>query len=81
MALGDEGPTETTPEPDGQPHGPQRDAAPPGMPRWVKVLATAFAGLLLLAVLLQVTGVGGDHGPGRHSPGFLGAATGPPVKR
>ena len=41
--------------------------APPPVPRWVKV-AAIIAGLLLLAFLvLRFTGIGGDHGPSRHS--------------
>jgi heme/copper-type cytochrome/quinol oxidase subunit 2 len=40
--------------------------APPGVPRWVKVLGAVVVGLLLLALVLQVTGVAGGHGPGRH---------------
>lgn len=51
---------------------PRRDTgsdpqAPPPVPRWVKV-AAIIAGLLLLAFLvLRFTGVGGEHGPSRHS--------------
>lgn len=43
-----------------------------GVPRRVKVLVLVTAVLVLLAVLAVVTGVGGEHGPGRHlgrSPG------------
>lgn len=40
---------------------------PPAMPRWVKV-ATLVVGLLILVVLvLQLTGIAGEHGPGMHS--------------
>ena len=38
----------------------------PGMPRWVKVSGIIVIGLVLLVVILLLTGVGGDHGPGRH---------------
>ena len=38
-----------------------------GTPRWVKVLGLAALALALLVVVLLVTGVGGHHGPGRHS--------------
>lgn len=40
----------------------------PGAPRWVKVLGIVAIGLLLLAVIIVFTGVGGPHGPGRHIP-------------
>ena len=40
--------------------------APPGMPRWVKVSGIIVIVLVLLVVILLLTGVGGDHGPGRH---------------
>lgn len=40
----------------------------PGAPRWVKVLGTILIALILLVVMLQLTGVGGRHGPGRHMP-------------
>lgn len=40
----------------------------PGMPRWVKVLVTIAVVLVLLFVIMQFTGLGGGHGPGRHLP-------------
>ena len=40
-----------------------------GMPRWVKTSLIVVAGLVLLLVLAKVTGLGGDHGPGRHGGG------------
>jgi hypothetical protein len=52
---------------------PQHDArpdtadAPPGMPRWVKVAAVVVGLLILLFVVLQLTGIAGEHGPGMHS--------------
>ena len=53
-------------------HGPDLDGdldggTPPGMPRWVKVTAIVVGVLILLFLVLQFTGVAGDHGPGRHS--------------
>jgi cytochrome b561 len=39
---------------------------PPGMPRWVKVTAIVVGVLVLLFLVLQLTGVAGQHGPGRH---------------
>ena len=44
---------------------------PPGMPRWVKVFVLIVILLILLVVVLKLTGIGGDHGPGRHAPGML----------
>nr|WP_115422091.1 hypothetical protein [Sinorhizobium sp. M14] len=38
----------------------------PGMPRWVKVSGIIVGVVILLAVVLMVSGVGGPHGPGRH---------------
>ena len=40
---------------------------PPGMPRWVKVTAIVVGVLILVFLVLQLTGIAGDHGPGRHS--------------
>ena len=37
-----------------------------GAPRWVKVFGIIVLALALLFVGLKVTGLGGDHGPGRH---------------
>ena len=39
---------------------------PPGLPRWVKVTAIVVGVLVLLFLVLQLTGVAGQHGPGRH---------------
>jgi hypothetical protein len=37
-------------------------------PKWVKVsVAIALAAMVLIAVVMA-TGLGGDHGPGRHLP-------------
>ena len=46
---------------------------PPRMPRWVKVSAIVVGVLVLLLLVLQLTGIGGEHGPGRHVSGH-GAA-------
>jgi hypothetical protein len=40
---------------------------PPGMPRWVKATAIVVGLLLLLFLVLQLTGIAGEHGPGMHS--------------
>jgi hypothetical protein len=47
-------------------NGPGR---PSGMPRWVKWSGIVVGLLILLFVVLQLTGLGGQHGPGRHLPG------------
>lgn len=39
-----------------------------GTPRWVKVFGVIAVALILLFVVIQFTGVGGGHGPGRHTP-------------
>ena len=57
--------TEPTPRSD---TGPD---TPPGMPRWVKVAAIVVGVLFLLFVVLQLTGIGGEHGPGRHMSGLV----------
>ncbi|MBI4496381.1 MAG: hypothetical protein HY689_00555 [Chloroflexi bacterium] len=40
----------------------------PGTPRWVKVLGIIAIVLVLLVVVILFTGLGGQHGPGRHLP-------------
>ena len=40
-----------------------------GAPRWVKVVLVIGAGLVLLFFLANITGLAGDHGPGRHGGG------------
>jgi hypothetical protein len=46
---------------------PDAGDAPPGMPRWVKIAAVVVGLLILLFVVLQLTGIAGEHGPGMHS--------------
>ncbi len=48
------------------PHTDADEGTPPGMPRWVKIGAIVVGLLVLLFVVLQLTGIGGEHGPGRH---------------
>jgi hypothetical protein len=45
------------------------DLPPYRTPRWVKVFGLAIIVLVLLAVIIIFTGVGGEHGPGRHMSG------------
>jgi hypothetical protein len=49
------------------------------MPRWVKVAAITVGLLVLLFVVLQLTGVGGEHGPGRHMSGISTPGVGTPA--
>jgi hypothetical protein len=39
----------------------------PGTPRWVKVSGIIVGVLVVLAIIIVLTGVGGPHGPGRHT--------------
>jgi hypothetical protein len=41
---------------------------PPGTPRWVKVFGIVVLVLILLITIAFITGLGGEHGPGRHLP-------------
>ena len=43
--------------------------SPPGMPRWVKVSGIVVGILVLVFLILQLTGIAGQHGPGRHFSG------------
>jgi hypothetical protein len=61
---------------------PRSDAdqgTPPRMPRWVKIAAIIVGLLVLLFVVLQLTGVGGEHGPGRHMSGAATPTVGAPA--
>ncbi|MGM0875727.1 MAG: hypothetical protein ACQEWV_13230 [Bacillota bacterium] len=40
----------------------------PSTPRWVKVFGIIAIVLALLFVIMHLTGIGGNHGPGRHIP-------------
>ena len=42
---------------------------PPRMPRWVKMAVIVVGVLVVAFVVLRLTGVGGEHGPGRHTLG------------
>jgi hypothetical protein len=42
---------------------------PPSTPRWVKLSGIIVIVLILLVIILKLTGIGGNHGPGRHLPG------------
>lgn len=44
-------------------------SSPPGMPRWVKIAAITVGVLIVLFLVLQLTGIAGEHGPGRHMSG------------
>jgi hypothetical protein len=49
------------------------------MPRWVKVAAIVVGLLILLFLVLQLTGIAGEHGPGRHLSGAATVPVGPPA--
>lgn len=42
---------------------------PTQRPHWVKVTLIVVAPLVVLLVVAKVTGLGGEHGPGRHGGG------------
>ena len=46
--------------------GDGSDPAYTGMPRWVKVSLVVVAALVVVFVVLQLVGVGGQHGPAQH---------------
>jgi len=45
----------------------QRNADTNATPRWVKVFALVIIAFVLAFALVWLTGLGGDHGPRRHS--------------
>ncbi|MGH3985549.1 MAG: hypothetical protein ACRDST_23415 [Pseudonocardiaceae bacterium] len=47
--------------------GPDRESTT-GTPRWVKVSGIIAIVLVLLFVIMMFAGIGGSHGPGRHTP-------------
>ena len=46
-------------------------------PRWVKVLGVIALVLILLVAVVLVSGLGGEHSPGRHLPSADGGHTSP----
>ncbi len=44
------------------------DGSTTSTPRWAKAFGIIVIVVVLLFVVLQVTGIGGRHGPGRHIP-------------
>ena len=54
---------------------------PPRMPRWVKVSVLVVGVLVLLFLVLQLTGLGGEHGPGRHVSGDGALLENPTIDR
>ena len=62
--------------------GPDRGSTastPPSTPRWVKVFAIIVIVLVLLIGIMLLTGVGGEHGPGRHMPSGGPGGYPPPI--
>jgi hypothetical protein len=39
-----------------------------GTPRWVKLFGIILVVIILMFGILQLTNLGGEHGPGRHIP-------------
>ena len=61
------------------PRDPESDLArpsPPAMPRWVKVTGIVVGILVLVFLILQLTGIAGQHGPGRHMSGDGSSSSG-----
>ncbi len=54
------------------------DLPPYSTPRWVKIVGIIALVLVLLVGIVLLTGVGGDHGPGRH---MSSAGPGGPTSR
>ncbi len=52
-------------EPNPEPATPEPRASE-GMPRWVQVSLIVVVALVLVFVIANLIGAGGDHGPGRH---------------
>jgi hypothetical protein len=56
---------------DGASAAPDRGSPPrnslPRTPLWVKMSIIIVGVLILLAVIVKLTGLGGSHGPGRHT--------------
>lgn len=48
-------------------------------PRWVKAFGIIVIILVLLVVVVLVTGLGGEHGPGRHQPSGNAGGDAPPA--
>jgi hypothetical protein len=45
----------------------ESDHGPAGAPRWVKIFGIIALIVALLVAIMLLTGIGGDHGPGRHT--------------
>jgi hypothetical protein len=52
-----------------------------GPPRWVKVSVAIVIGLILVIAIAVATGIGGRHGPGRHSPAAVAGDSAAEVAR
>jgi hypothetical protein len=59
---------------------PDRES-PPSTPRWVKVFVIIALVLVLLFVVIMFTGIGGEHGPGRHMPSGDASGYIPPIEQ
>ena len=50
-------------------------------PRWVKVFGIVALTLILLVIVVLVTGIGGEHGPGRHIPSGNAGGVSPAIEQ
>ena len=51
-----------------QTHGGDDRGSAPSTPRWVKVFGIIVIVVVLLLGIIMLSGIGGQHGPGRHMP-------------
>ncbi len=51
-----------------QTHDGPDQGSPYSTPRWVKVFGIIALVLVLLVAVVLITGIGSEHGPGRHMP-------------
>ena len=56
-------------------------AGPPPTPGWVKVFGIITLVLALMVIIMIFTGVGGEHGPGRHIPSGDDDGRTPPIEQ
>ncbi|MBI2919167.1 MAG: hypothetical protein HYY01_14425 [Chloroflexi bacterium] len=50
-------------------------------PLWVKIFGAILIVLVLVFVVLKLTGVGGEHGPRRHTPSGGAGGDTPPIQQ
>lgn len=55
-------------ETDSAPESPSSSPSTYRTPRWVIISGIVALVLILLVIIVIATGLGGEHGPGRHNP-------------